>query len=546
MNASPASHAPAQQHPPKDNVPSTKEERDRLAQIVYQTVKEWALVPPLSAEDLRQRADQIIAQASSTAQYREYIAILINNALWRPIVASIPFQRRLLLLPKCLHSEKDCKADIDELGLLCKQCGRCHIHGLQHEAEQLGYAVLVAEGSTLVTKLIQEEKIDAVIGVSCVAVLERAFPYMEAAAIPGIAIPLLQDGCIHTTLDMDWAWDAIHLTTSSMEPSTGQPSAYRTSHSHARLDLTTLRKEVDSWFTPESLTAIMGPPRGHTEQLARTWLTRGGKRWRPFLAVAVFQSLRNHPEEPLPDDLRKLAVSVECFHKASLIHDDIEDDDSMRYGEKTLHEKHGVPVALNAGDLLIGEGYRMIDECQVNAEQKAAMLHVAVDGHRKLCRGQGEELAWIRAQSVLTQEQILEIFCLKTAPAFEVAMRLGALCANRHEPFSDVIGAFSEALGVAYQIRDDLHDFDAPSGLNIARPSLLLATAHDHAQHLLETYKKQAVASLQNMTDMKLKSLLRRIVGKIFNNTDTNNNGWQHEFSTRHVTSRPARRETTG
>ena len=52
--------------------------------------------------------------------------------------------------------------------------------------------------------LIQTGKIDAIVGVACIPVLERAFPYMEAAAVPGVAIPLLQDDCIDTTVDEDW------------------------------------------------------------------------------------------------------------------------------------------------------------------------------------------------------------------------------------------------------------------------------------------------------------------------------------------------------
>jgi len=68
---------------------------------------------------------------------------------------------------------------------LCKQCGLCTIQDLQAEAERLGYAVLVAEGSAIVMSLIQTGKIEAIVGVSCLSVLERAFPYMEAAAIPG-------------------------------------------------------------------------------------------------------------------------------------------------------------------------------------------------------------------------------------------------------------------------------------------------------------------------------------------------------------------------
>ena len=88
--------------------------------------------------------------------------------------------------------------------VFCKQCGLCSIQDLQNEAERLGYyAVLVAEGSAIVMSLIQTGKIEAIVGVSCLSVLERAFPYMEAAAAPGVAIPLLQDDCIDTTVDLD-------------------------------------------------------------------------------------------------------------------------------------------------------------------------------------------------------------------------------------------------------------------------------------------------------------------------------------------------------
>ena len=67
-------------------------------------------------------------------------------------------------------------------------------------------------------------------------------------------------------------------------------------------------------------------------------------------------------------------MAVECFHKASLIHDDIEDGDDRRYGQPALHTEHGVPVALNVGDFLLGEGYRLIGEIEVDDATKVAML----------------------------------------------------------------------------------------------------------------------------------------------------------------------------
>src|SRR5437762_6597444 len=296
---------------------------------------------------------------------------------------------------------------------------------------------------------------------------------MEAAAIPGVAVPLLQDDCVDTTVDLDWIWEYIHLTSDDQT---------------RRLDLTSLHQEVDGWFTRGSLDKIMGAVEGETEQIARDWLARAGKRWRPFLTVAAYQALRETPGAPLPEDIRKIAVAVESFHKASLIHDDIEDNDKQRYGEKTLHEEHGVAVALNVGDLLIGEGYRLIGAGQASAEQKAEMLLIASQGQRQLCRGQGVEPCWARTPRPLPQAKVLDLYRKKTAPAFEVALRLGALYAGieQHEEVADALANYSEALGIAYQIRDDLSDLGSKGESNdIAglRPILLLAVAYEKAKN---------------------------------------------------------------
>src|SRR5438309_9699032 len=431
--------------PPKTNIPQTPAERSKILQFIRHYVAEFNPVPPLPFDQLKEHADRVVSMLKCDPVYRDYIGVLINNEMWRETLAAVPYERRLLLLPKCLRVESKCPAPFDEFGLLCKQCGLCTIQDLQSEAEKLGYAVLVAEGSAIVMSLIQTGKIEAIVGVSCLSVLERAFPYMEAAAIPGVAIPLLQDDCIDTTVDLDWIWEYIHLTSEDQT---------------RRLDLGALRDEVEFWFGPASLDLILGNAEGETERIARDWLKRAGKRWRPFLTVSAYQALRKDTGGALPNDIRKIAVAVECFHKASLIHDDIEDNDSMRYGEKTLHEEHGIAVALNVGDLLIGEGYRLIAACHATPAQKAEMLLVASQGQRELCQGQGAELCWARSPQPLTQTQVLDIFRQKTAPAFEVALHLGALYAGTqsHEEVSDVLRSYSEALGIAYQIRDDLSD----------------------------------------------------------------------------------------
>ena len=564
----PVPHLP--ERAPQDSIPQTRTERERLKYLVEQYVvaRRDQFVPPFVLDELRSHSDEVVQIHGIDLKYRDYLAVLLNSEVWREQLATVPYERRLLLLPKCLRVEDKCPAPFDEFGLLCKQCGLCSIQDLQEEAERLGYAVLVAEGSAIVMAMIQTGKIDAIVGVSCLSVLEKAFPYMEDAAIPGVAILLLQDDCKDTGVDLDWVWDVIHLTSDDKT---------------RRLDLDGLRSQVRSWFEPAALDEIFGSkPGGDTERTARCWLAKAGKRWRPFLTVCAFQALCDDQEAPLAADLRKLAVAVECFHKASLIHDDIEDGDTVRYGEPALHAEHGVPIALNVGDLLIGEGYRLIAECEAPAEIRARMIQIASRGHRTLCLGQGAELEWMRAPGPLSSLEVLEIFRQKTAPAFEVALQIGAAYGGAEEDILEILSRYSEALGIAYQIRDDIEDLrgqDAPDDLTALRPSLPLTLAYERArgedktlverawrpngrmahqpaalrrllrelkvedrcQQLLDSYKEEAIRALPQLRNASLKGLLRRVIGKIFT---VEIQGWCGEFEARNAAGRETVAET--
>lgn len=539
--------------PPKKNIPQTKKERDALLAYIREYVAIENPVPPMPLDELEVHARKIIADTGYSDLYVHYTAVNLNNEMWRETLATIPYEKRLLLMPKCLRVEDKCPAPFDEFGLLCKQCGLCTIEDFQNEAERLGYAVLVAEGSAIVMSLIQTGQIEAIVGISCLPVLERTFPYVEAAAIPSIAVPLLQDDCINTTVDNDWVWEYIHLTADDKT---------------RRLNLNALHDDVREWFTPDNLDTVFGNKAADckTEEIAREWLARDGKRWRPYLTVAAFQALREDRDQPIPDDIQKVAAAVECFHKASLVHDDIEDEDEDRYDQPTMHVEHGTGVALNAGDLLIGEGYRLIAASTVSAEQKAQMLQVAAEGQRELCLGQGAELLWAKSPQPLTRKEVLEIFRQKTSPAFEVALKLGAAYAGALDEYAEPLRVYSEALGIAYQIRDDMDDLldDSTS----VRPSILLATTWEFARRAdkefmeqfwkgeldtsdpeiinrvrklahstgaddkcmldLETYKETAIRSLQDVDNQNLKGLLRRVLGKIFNDLEIK--GWCHEF----------------
>jgi geranylgeranyl pyrophosphate synthase len=302
------------------------------------------------------------------------------------------------------------------------------------------------------------------------------------------------------------------------------------------------------------LCSLLGTDGTGAEEIAVSWLAKSGKRWRPVLAACAYRALTGNGPG-VPDSMKKLAVAVECFHKASLVHDDIEDNDDFRYGDKTLHRQHGIPIALNVGDLLLGEGYRLIAASEVSPDQKARMLAVAAGAHRALCIGQGQELSWMAEPGPLSSREILDLFRHKTAPAFEVALRLGAVCAGADDKVCAVLKRYSESLGIAYQIRDDLEDFTergTDDDVHAMRPSLLLAVAYENAdarererlasawgsascassrdavrqavarlgargkvEQLFQHYQRESVRSLSDLRNGDLKQLLHRLTGRI-------------------------------
>jgi len=320
--------------------------------------------------------------------------------------------------------------------------------------------------------------------------------------------------------------------------------------------LDALQAAVESWFRPAAIAETMGPPGSPTERTAREWLAAGGKRWRPLLAACAYAALREEAEADWPVGLRCIALAVECFHKASLIHDDIEDGDTERYGREALHVRLGTATALNVGDLLVGEGYRLLADLAVTDECKARLVRAAAHGHRSLCLGQGRELEALGAPAPPTSREVLDIFRGKTGPAFEVAVCFGAVLAGASEDLWPMLGRYSEALGVAYQIRDDLDDW-APGGADRGRHvSIVLALARERtagaarrtldafwrgtpaqaatdlerivadtraeeaARRLLESHRRVAVAALEPAAGRPIGRVLAAVVERMFERTE--------------------------
>lgn len=213
-------------------------------------------------------------------------------------------------------------------------------------------------------------------------------------------------------------------------------------------------------------------PIAATEAIAYDFLAKGGKYARPFITLAAYDALTGghctqaegdeETSRRLTSSVCRAAVSIEAFHKASLVHDDIQDGDAFRYGEPTLHMEHGIPTAINVGDFLIGLGYHVVsrDIAELGAEVAADILNKLAEAHTKLSEGQGAELVWRDGRDKqLTPAEALRIYALKTAPAFEAALYCGLRLAGPADHYASDVREFATHLGIAFQVLNDLQDW---------------------------------------------------------------------------------------
>ncbi len=471
-------------------VPETRDVRDRVRIEAAKVGVGLDRSKPLGRPALQKLGEDLLQQMGLGEQYLGFIMVCIANEFWREQVQAIPFHRRLLLLPHCLKHAEGCPADYDEFGLDCRKCGACSVADFKTKAEDLGYKVLVSEGTPIVLKIIVSGHVDAIVGVACLNVLEKAIDKILLAGVPCVAAPLLSSNCRSTSVDDDWVSELIDLHT--------PPPAVKTkSYVHLMRAAHQVCEEPElSRLAPRarsSGTDKAGPLAQH-ENIAYDWLAQGGKRSRPFITLAAYDALKGGAGTlsaeglVLPDSVRRTALAIEAFHKASLVHDDIEDDDTFRYGRETLHRQYGVGVAINVGDYLLGLGYRLVgrERKELGGDCAADVLNRLSEAHLKLSEGQGAELLWRDAKDKsLTALDALKIYALKTAPAFEAALYAGLRLAGPADAYEKMVGELSKHLGVAFQILNDLKDWDGDNDNKLiagqdvlaARPTLLLALA---------------------------------------------------------------------
>jgi geranylgeranyl pyrophosphate synthase len=506
-------------------VPETLAARESIKRAAEQYASSLDKSKPFTKDELERHARALLGQLGMPEGYLGFTMVLVGNFFWKQQFLSIPFERRMLLLPHCLKHAEGCPADYDEFGLDCEKCGACSIADYKVRAEQLGYKVLVAEGSPIVLKIIVSGHIDGILGVACLNVLEKAIDKVLIAGVPSYAIPLHSSDCKNTTLDEAWVWEVLDKYEPPPEkPTISYVPLMRAANELFEADFEQLLPRVRSKETRVANSALAA-----TEAIAYDWLMHGGKRFRPFMTLAAYDAAQGgaacasgagNQVPAFPTAVRRVAMAIEAFHKASLVHDDIEDDDFFRYGQETLHRRYDLGTAINVGDYLIGVGYRLVTSVrhECGAEAAADIADRMAAAHVRLCDGQGAEMRWQGNQAgPLKPIDALQVYALKTAPAFEAALYAGLRLGGPIAPYEELLPAFARQLGVGFQILNDLKDWQEDGNNKLIsgqdaqalRPTLLLALAFEAANDRQRSELEQIVA--QTQADLLRAGRLRRL-----------------------------------
>jgi len=181
----------------------------------------------------------------------------------------------------------------------------------------------------------------------------------------------------------------------------------------------------------------------------------GGKRLRPALVLLAAEACGGDADDPCA---RRAAVAVELVHAYSLVHDDLPamDDDTLRRGRPTAHVKFGQALAILVGDALLTRAFAVLADCDETRSGPLAAELAGGAGSAGMIAGQVADMGLCAVGD--DADGLRYIHLHKTAALIRAAMRMGGLCAAAPAETLDALGRYGEAIGLAFQMIDDLLD----------------------------------------------------------------------------------------
>jgi octaprenyl-diphosphate synthase len=227
----------------------------------------------------------------------------------------------------------------------------------------------------------------------------------------------------------------------------------------------------------------------------------GGKRIRPLILVLSSEAVRIDKEKVADnsEDVSLASSAIELLHTESVIHDDIIDEEKVRRGKPSFHVKYGYNSSILTADFVLGIILNIcskIDDAHVSAELSKAAT--------KMSEGEIMEIRFAKDPQ-LKEDDYIKVVEYKTASLFEAAAKIGAILGSGQEDEVIAMGSFGHLLGIAYQIHDDLLDWNN----------------EDRLFNMLVKNNEQSVEFVKRMDDLfhsystKAKNELRKIADSV-------------------------------
>ena len=229
----------------------------------------------------------------------------------------------------------------------------------------------------------------------------------------------------------------------------------------------------------------------------------GGKRIRPIILL-----LSSECAGKIDDNTLAAACAIEFLHTESVIHDDIIDNETLRRQKDPFHIKYGYNTSVLTGDFVLGLILNIASRINNPRVTKNLATTAMMMSEGEIIEGR------LETSEDVTFDDYIKVIEYKTAIAFETASRLGAIISGGTENEIESLADYGKNIGIAYQIRDDLHDWQNEDKLF----NLLIKKSSDprdifnRMEELLKKYSDQALVSIRKIKDSQAKNNLENLV----------------------------------
>lgn len=237
-------------------------------------------------------------------------------------------------------------------------------------------------------------------------------------------------------------------------------------------------------------------------QLGMYIVNAGGKRIRPMLTVLTSQALTHHQSKTLDDKYCTIAAIIEFIHTATLLHDDVVDESSMRRGRETANTLFGNGASVLVGDFLYTRSFQMMTQLG-----DMRIMDILSDATNIVAEGEVLQLMNCNDPNT-TEESYMQVIYCKTAKLFEAATRLAAIITKQDSATEEAMADYGKYLGTAFQLVDDIMDYTADAkemGKNVGddlaegKPTLPLLYTMKHGS---DTQKKLVSDAIEHGNGM--------------------------------------------